>query len=119
MNIKFYDIVKIIRTSCHTCLTFKYEIPCEIDKNIVDFMKSFGTPMYDINTVNLLKIKTEDNYIIEGRLKRTIIKFGIPNMLKNTNINSNYRKLEFEANLGSWLSDKFEIPIIMDEQGKI
>ena len=36
MNIKFYDIVKIARTSCNTCLTFKYEIPCEIDKNIVD-----------------------------------------------------------------------------------
>ena len=77
-------------------------------------MESFGEPIYNIDEVNLLKIESNDNYIIESRLKRTIIKFGIPKELENSDID--YRKAEFEICLGKWLSNKFSIPIWMSKQ---
>jgi len=117
MDINFLDIVNVTRSSCDKCLMFVYQVPCEIDKSIVSFMESFGEPMYDIDEVNLLKIESDDNYIIEGRLKRTNIKFRIPKKLENTiNIDSNYRKAEFEICLGKWLSSKYNIPIWMNEK---
>ena len=116
MVIKFEDIVKFTRAQCNKCFVLKYQMPRTIDKSIVGFFESFGELKYDIDKVNLLKIVTEDNYIIEARLNQTIIKFGLPKELEHTNINSNYRKTEFEICLGKWLTDRYGVSILMYEQ---
>ena len=114
MKVKFNDIVKIARSSCERCLAFKYELPCGIDDNIVKFLGSFGEPIYDLNLFTLLKMKSKDEYLIEGRLTATIIKFGIPKKLINTNLDKNSRKKDFESSLANWLSDKFNVSVTRD-----
>jgi len=118
MIVNFRDIVSFTKAQCNKCFVLKYQMPRTIDKSIVSFFESFGELKYDIDKVNLLKIVAEDDYIIEARLNQTIIKFGLPKELEHTNINSNYRKTEFEACLGRWLAEKYGVPIIMAKQGE-
>lgn len=116
--IEFEQVVSFSKAQCNQCFILKYELPRTIDKSIAEFFKPFGEVKYDINKVNLFKIVTEDNYIVEAKLKSTIIKFGLPRELKNTNIANNYRKELFEICLAEWLSNKFETPIITAKQKK-
>jgi len=60
---KFTDIVDVARFSnCHTCSTFVYTIPCQLDVEFEPFVKPLGGTSYPLNTV---KIITVDNELIK------------------------------------------------------
>lgn len=111
MAIKFNDIVKNYRSSCDKCISIIYEMPCYVDKDISKYLTSFGTPLYDLNVNNLLKIASEDNYTIEAKLNKIYIKFGMPKELEYTNWDDTTRKLEFEKLLITWIEDKLQISV--------
>jgi hypothetical protein len=111
MNIKFTDIIKVTKKTCGKYTTHVYSIPCELDKNIANFMSNFGKPKFDLNTIKFLHIESADDYIIKGRLKRTSISITIAKESKNIST-LNIRKTEFENNITKWIENKLGISII-------
>jgi hypothetical protein len=109
MNIKFSDIVKSARKSCDKCLTFKYMVPCEVDKGIASFLKDFGDPDYNLDVVKFLEINSADGHKIKTKVGSIYVKFGVPKELEN-NINKS-RKKEFEKNIANWIENKLDIKI--------
>lgn len=112
MEIKYGSIVKMRKKACKTCFTLVYNVPCEVDASLANYLTSLGTPKYDLNTVKLFRIKTADNYALKTRLKSTVINLSLPKELQNTNIENNTKKLEFEEGLIKWLESKLQIKIV-------
>lgn len=104
--VKFSEIVKTERSGCKKCLTFIYTLPYQVDKNIVGYLKSFGNPLYPLKTVTLIRIDSKDEYHIESRLNKNVIKFLIPKKFDGKNLDKETRKLEFERCLVSWMENK-------------
>lgn len=114
--LKFLDTVIVKRGACKSCYSFIYRLPCTVDKTIIEFMTSFGKPLYPLKTVKLLKIFADDGFRIEGRVGQRIIKFYLPKSVKGTNIKNNERKIEFENNLADWISDRINILVLTEQQ---
>lgn len=112
MEIKYGSIIRTQQKACKTCFTLTYYIPCEVESNLASYLVSFGSPKFDLNTVKLFKIETEDDYIIKTRLGSTLINLSFPKNLEGTNIVNNFRKIEFEAGIIKWLENKLDIKII-------
>jgi len=88
-----------------------YGLPCQIDADIANFLKSFGGPIYPLQSVSLLKIDSTDGFHIEGRLGAKVIKFGMPKKYENSDLAKLKRKIEFELQLKKWLEKKLNIKI--------
>lgn len=87
-------------------------MPCYIDKDIVNYLISFGLPIYDLEISNLLKIQSKDNHTIEAKLNKIYIKFGMPKEFEYTNWDETTRKLEFETSIITWIENKLQISVI-------
>lgn len=113
--VKFSEVVKVERTNCPTCVDLQYTLPCRIDKDIVNYMTSFGTPAYPLGSVRLLKIESTDGFRIEGKLEKNIIKFAMPKELDKTDLQKNSRRLEFDKKLAEWMTKKLDISIVLGD----
>lgn len=102
---KFKDLVKITLKPCKTCFTLIYTFPCEIDKQFVTYMKSFGKSKYDLKKTGLVDI-VKDGYTIRTRLGRYAVGFSMPKKFEKLDYNSLSRKPEFDKNLAEWLGKK-------------
>lgn len=109
--IKFTDITKTKVSSCQKCFALLYALPCQLDNDIVDYLKGFGPPVYPVNSVSFLRIDTADGFHIEGKMKAKLIKFSMPKKFRNTDLDSILRKKEFEKGLIDWMSKKLKISI--------
>lgn len=116
--LKFADIVKIKKSGCAKCLSLFYALPCQIDRDIAGYFKSFGKPVYPLKSVSFLRIDANGGYHIEGRLRAKVIKFVMPKKFEKTDLSKAIRKIEFENCLAQWLSNKLNTPIITSEQEK-
>ncbi len=116
--LKFADIVKIKQSGCSKCLSLFYSLPCQIDRDIAGYFKGFGKPVYPLKSVSLLRIDANGGYHIEGRLNAKVIKFVMPKKFANTDLSKAVRKIEFENCLAQWISNKLNMPVVIEEQGK-
>lgn len=114
--LKFDEIVKVKRISCTKCLSLMYSLPCQLNREIVKHLEDFGKPLYPLKAVKLLRIDSKDGYKIDGKIGKNAIKFAIPKELENTDLSKIWRKIEFEACLGKWLSETLNMPVIMAQQ---
>lgn len=112
MELKYGDVVKMRRKSCRKCFTLVYHVSCKVDGSLADYLISLGSPKFDLNTVKLFRIETEDQYAVKTRLGRNDIQLALPKELENTNIENNTRKLEFEEGLVKWLESKLNVTIV-------
>lgn len=108
--LKFSEIVKVEKTSCIRCMTFMYTLPCQVDKNIVNYLEAFGKPIYPIKTVMLIRIDSKDGYKIDSKIGKNAIKFAMPKELTGVS-DDKTRKGEFEKELIEWLSETLNIPV--------
>jgi len=111
IQVKFHDIIRIAHTSCKKCVSLVYEIPCPINKKLIKHLTNFGEPVYDLSKSILLQIENEDGHSIQAKLGRTYIKFGMPKVFENTDLDTTTRKLEFEKSLKNWMEEI--LPIIL------
>jgi hypothetical protein len=112
MVIKLTDLVKIKESGCAKCLSLFYSLPCQLDEDIADYLKSFGKPVYPLRSISLLRIDSNAGYHIEGRIKAKIIKFVMPKKFTNTDLSKVPRKAEFEKCLAKWMSNKLKMTIV-------
>ena len=110
-KIKFTDIVKSHIKKCDQCFQFVYFIPVDIDKTLVNFLTSFGEPVYNLDVLSLLQIETQDEYKIKGRLTNNYIYFSLPKKFKGTDLSAT-RKEEFEKCIAQWIESRLPISII-------
>lgn len=92
-----------------------YALPCQVNRDIVPHLKSFGNPLYPLKSVSLLRIDSSDGYKIEGKLRKNAIKFAIPKHLENTELSQIDRKNEFDKCLAAWISETVNIPVSIGE----
>lgn len=111
MKIKFTDIIKFNRKVCKDCFILIYSTPCIIKRDIIEYMKSFGEPKFDLDVIDLLYIESPDNYIIKCKMGSNYISFSLPRELEHTDL-SKSRKSEFEDNIKEWLRNILKISII-------
>ena len=60
------DVKKV--TSCKTCSTYIYTLPCNFTEEIADFLLPFGKLAYDLNRVKIIKLENEYLSISQGRI---------------------------------------------------
>lgn len=113
--IKFTDLIKTKFSGCSKCFSILYALPCQVDKDIVGYLKSFGIPTYSLDKISLLRIEAGSGYSIESRLNAKVIKFVMPKKFKNSDLNKAVRKIEFEESLAKWMSNKLKIDITTSE----
>lgn len=109
--IKFSDLVTTKTSGCSKCFSVLYTLPCQIDKKIATYFKSFGKPVYPLKSVNFLRIDSMDGFHIEARINAKVIKFVLPKKYEKHDIDKIARKNEFEKQLVEWLTDKLKINI--------
>ena len=114
--VKFSEVVKIERTRCTTCVDLQYTLPCRIDKDLVNYMTDFGTPVYPLGSVRLLKIESPDGFRIEGKLEKNIVKFSMPKELDVADLQTIDRKIEFDKKLAEWMTTKLDISIVLGDE---
>ena len=108
--VKFIDVVKQKKQSCAKCHSVTYTLPCYIDKGLVSYLTSFGSPLYDVVSTKLLRIDTDDWFQIDGTLATKTIKFVIPKALEGKP-EAILKQQVFEAALCSWMSKVLNIQI--------
>ena len=116
--VKFADLIKMKKSGCAKCFSIIYALPCQIDRNLANYLKSFGKPVYPLKAVSFIRIDAGGGYHIEAKLNSKVIKFVMPKKLENTDPDKIIRKVEFEASLAKWMADKLHISIVTAEQGK-
>lgn len=109
--VKFSEIVKTKKSGCAKCLSVIYAIPCQVDRDLANYLKSFGKPVYPLKAVSFIRIDSGDGYHIEAKLKSKIIKLVIPKKFEKTDLDKTTRKAEFEKQLIDWMSAKLKIQI--------
>jgi hypothetical protein len=114
--VQFSEVVKVERTSCTTCINLQYTLPCRIDKDIVSYMTGFGSPVYPLGSIRLLKIESTDGFRIEGKLEKNIIKFYMPKELDRADLQTIDRKIEFDKKLDEWMTKKLDISIVLGDE---
>lgn len=101
---KFSEVIQVRKvTSCKTCETYSYLLPCNLTKEIERFLMPFGKLSYPLSHVKLVQI---DNNFIK---------------LNQARIGTNKLKIKFKAN-GENLKPLFDIQVaafVEEEQGII
>jgi len=107
---KFNDIIKITQNECVACISLMYELPCQIDEDIYEYLKDFGRLLYSFKSIRLLHIRSSDSFEIEGKLGNNKIKFVIPKKFQNQKISED-KKLYFETLLSKWITKKLNMEV--------
>lgn len=110
--IKFSEAVTIEEVSCRNCISFIYTLPCHLDETIVNYMMDIGNLVYPLGSIRLLKIRSNDGLVIEGKLNKNLLRLEIPKHLSSENKIS--RKSEFDIRLTNWIIDKLGINITLE-----
>lgn len=108
---KFIDIVKINLSGCSKCFSATYILPCQVDKNIVNYLLYFGNPVYKLDVTKLLRIDTDDGFHIESKIGTKTIKFVMPKSYEKIPFNKNIKKNNFEKCIAAWLAKTLNIQI--------
>ncbi len=109
----FSKIVKIRAKGCKKCFSIFYVLPCNLNPNIAKYLKkSFGSPLYNINIVKLLRINTSDGFRIEGVIGEKKIKFSMSKNYEKLHPNNIPKRKEFEESLAEWMSDTLKINVV-------
>jgi len=116
--IKFADLVKTKKSGCAKCFSILYALPCQVDRDLVDYLKSFGKPVYPLKSVSFIRIDSGGGYHIEAKLNAKVIKFVMPKKFEKSDLSKVARKIEFETSLAKWMSNKLQISIVTAEQEK-
>ena len=112
MRVKFADVVKTKTGGCPKCFSITYTLPYNIDKDLADFLAGFGSPVYDLNAIKVLRINAANGLHIEGRVGAKSIKLVMPKKYENkANIQE---RDDFERNLADWLTKKLKITVELE-----
>ena len=103
---KFSEIVDVAKfSSCKTCSTYVYTIPCSLDSDFEIFMKPLGGTKYPLNQISLIRMETD--------FIKVASRIGINWLdVKYKTEEAKYRPL-FETQLASYVGVKNNLVVIL------
>jgi hypothetical protein len=112
--VKLSELITIKKVDCSKCFSILYALPYQIDKDIVNYLKYFGNPLYPINSISLIKIEISGGFVIESKIGSKVLKFSMPTKFKDVSEDKIVKKHKLEQLLAQWLSSKLKINITKD-----
>lgn len=114
MIVKFADVVKTKIGGCSKCFSITYSLPYMIDKELADFLSAFGQPVYNLNSLKVLRINVANGFHIEGRVGTKTIKLVMPKKYEKRPLGQIQERNSFEKNLADWLTKKLKITVELE-----
>lgn len=103
---KLSEMIEVAQGECPICLSYTYKLPCNIDLELCNYLRRFGNPKYDLNTVSLFKVEMDDWYI-ECMMGTKYVKLWMRKSL----VDQAGKIGLLRDCLTEWLSDKFDSDI--------
>ena len=101
------ELVKVRQEQCPVCVSYVYQLPHNIDRELCKSLEVFGPSKYSIKAVKLFKVEYEDWYVecIQGTktIKLWFKKSLGPDIERRIQV--------FRGCLVEWLSDRFSSDI--------
>ena len=107
MVFDFSDIVKVRQVRCKTCLTFAYIVPCDVEKDLAEYLDWLGKSEYNLDVFKTFIIEN-NGYKMSTKIGDTIIKLSLP---IDTDPNKDEIKQRFEQSIIRWLEGRLDINI--------
>lgn len=107
---KIDSFIKEENSLCKQCFSIKISLPCELDKNIIDYLFEFGEPIAGYSCVGLLMIETALGISVSGKFGKKELRVFCPEHLHKLDV-FYYKKDIFYKCLSKWISNKLKFNI--------